>query len=212
MPRPSNREHLLDCAEELYAAHGVGGVSLRAIQAAAGLSVGSLRYHFKTEAELVAAVMERRIEPLMARHEQLLEAVAANPDPSTGEVLGALIRPLVELLQAEPERGRRYLTLMHRLQVGHHTAPAFVARWPDFAERAEALLKKSLPHLPHRVIAFRVDLAWETILGSLSRAADLSAPDLESYAGALIDYLSGALEAPQTTPGPSRKTIQRARA
>ena len=125
MPRPSNREHLLDCAEELYAAHGVGGVALRAIQAAAGLSVGSLRYHFKTEAELVAAVMERRIEPLMARHEQLLEAVAANPDPSTGEVLGALIRPLVELLHAEPERGRRYLTLMHRLQVGRPSGPHF---------------------------------------------------------------------------------------
>ena len=135
MPRPSNREHLLDCAEELYAAHGVGGVSLRAIQAAAGLSVGSLRYHFKTEDDLVAAVMERRVEPLMTRLEQLLEAVAANPDPSTSAVLGALVRPLVELLHAEPERGRRYLKLMHRLQLGHHTGPVFFARWPDLAER-----------------------------------------------------------------------------
>ena len=56
MPRPSNREHLLDCAEELYAAQGVGAVSLRTIQAAAGLSVGSLRYHFKTEADLNAFI------------------------------------------------------------------------------------------------------------------------------------------------------------
>ena len=198
MPRPSNREHLLDCAEELFAAHGVGGVSLRAIQAAAGLSVGSLRYHFKTEAELVAAVMERRLEPLMARHEMFLEAVASDPDPSTREVLGALIQPLVELLQAEPEQGRRYLTLMHRLHVGHHTAPVLLARWPDFAERTEGLLKKSLPHLTRDVIEFRFDLAWETILGSLARAADLSAPDLENHVGALVDYLSGALEAPET--------------
>jgi AcrR family transcriptional regulator len=198
MPRPSNREHLLDCAEELFATHGVGGVSLRAIQAAAGLSVGSLRYHFKTEADLVSAVMERRLEPLMARHEMLLDAVASNPAPSTGEVLGALIQPLVELLLGEPERGRRFLTLMHRLQVGRHTAPVLTARWPEFAERTERLLKKSLPHLPRRAIAFRFDLAWETILASLARAADLSAPDLENCVDALIDYLSGALEAPQT--------------
>lgn len=199
MSRPSNREKLLDCAEELLAMHGVGGVSLRAIQAAAGLSVGSLRYHFKTESDLVAAVMERRLEPLMGRHEAYLDAVASNPDPSTGEVLGAFIRPLVELLLSEPERGRRYLILMHRLQLGHHTAPVFTARWPDFAERAQGLLRKSLPHLSDAALEFRSDLAWETILGSLARTAELSTRDLEDHVCALIDYLSGALEAPQTS-------------
>lgn len=197
MPRPSNRERLLDCAEELFASHGVGGVSLRTIQAAAGLSVGSLRYHFKTESDLVAAVMERRLEPIMARHEKLLEAVAANPDPSTGEVLGALFQPLVELLLEEPERGRRYLTLMHRLQVGRHTEAAFIARWPEFAERTHGLLRKSLPHLRDETLAFRFDLAWDTMLGSLAGVEDLSKPALEYHVGALIDYLSAALEAPQ---------------
>ena len=199
MPRPSNREHLLDCAEKLYATHGVGAVSLRTIQAAAGLSVGSLRYHFKTEAVLVAAVMERRVKPLMARHEVLLEAVASNPDPSVEELIGAWVRPLVQLLNAEPERGQRYLTLMHRLQVGHHTGPVFLARWPDFAERFESLFKKALPHLSRAVLEFRVELASETILGSLAGASNLSAPDLDNHVVALIDYLSGALEAPQTT-------------
>jgi AcrR family transcriptional regulator len=198
MPRPSSREKLLDCAENLFATHGVGGVSLRMIQAAAGLSVGSLRYHFKSEAELVTAVMERRVGPLMARHETLLEALAANPSPSTAEILRALIQPLIELLHSQPERGRRYLTLMHRLQVGHHTAPVFIARWPDFAERTEGLLKKSLPHLSDASIAFRVALVWETILGSLAGAASLSEKGLEGHEVELINYLTGALEAPQT--------------
>ena len=122
MPRPSNREHLLDCAEKLYATHGVGAVSLRTIQAAAGLSVGSLRYHFKTEAVLVAAVMERRVKPLMARHEVLLEAVASNPDPSVEELLGAWVRPLVELLNAEPERGHERLRRAVNTDRLHSTA------------------------------------------------------------------------------------------
>ena len=198
MPRPSNRTHLLDCAEELYATHGVGGVSLRTIQAAAGLSAGSLRYHFKTEDGLVAAVIERRLAFLVARHEQLLETVASKPDPSAAEVLGSQIRPLVELLQAEPEQGRRYLTLMHRLQVGHHTAPVLLERWPDFAKRTEGLYKKALPHLSSSDLEFRVNLAWETILGSLARATVLSAIELEKHVDRLIDYLAGALEAPQT--------------
>jgi AcrR family transcriptional regulator len=38
MGRPSTREKLLDCAEELFAEHGLEGVSLRAINAQAGLS------------------------------------------------------------------------------------------------------------------------------------------------------------------------------
>lgn len=124
MPRSSNRDRLLGCAEELHASRGVGGVSLRAIQAAAGLSVGSLRYHFETEAD-------------------------------------------------------------------------FVARCPDFTERAEDLFKKSLPHLPKRVVAFRVDLAWETILGSLARAVDLSALDPDEDVAGLIDYLA------DTRPNPN---------
>lgn len=114
---------------------------MRTIQSAAGLSVGSLQYHFKTEAELVAAVMERRIEPLMERHEKELESLASKAGPSTAEILTALIGHLVGLLVDEPERGARYLSLMHRLQLGHHTEAVFVARWPEFAEGTQGLLK-----------------------------------------------------------------------
>jgi hypothetical protein len=134
----------------------------------------------------------------MERHEKHLEAIRSKQDPSTGDVLEALIRPLVDLLISEPERGQRYLTLMHRLQLGHYTAPVFLARWPDFAENIHGLLKQSLPHLEDATLELRFDLAWETLLGSLARAAELSIRDLEEQVSELIDYLSGALEAPQT--------------
>jgi hypothetical protein len=60
------------------------------------------------------------------------------------------------------------------------------------------LLKKSLPHLSDASIAFRVALVWETILGSLAGAASLSEKGLEGHEVELINYLTGALEAPQT--------------
>ena len=160
MPRPSSREKLLDSAEELFAAHAVGSVSMRAIQSAAGLSVGSLQYHFKTEAELVAAVMERRLSPMIERHEKELEAVASKVDPSSEEVIGALIRPLVELLVSDRDRGHRYLTLMHRLQLGHHTEQVFLTRWPEFAKTTQSLLEQVLPHVAEPTLALRFDLAW----------------------------------------------------
>lgn len=204
MPRPSSREKLLDSAEELFAAHGVGSVSMRAIQSAAGLSVGSLQYHFKTEAELVTAVIERRLSPMIERHEKELEAVASKVDPSSEEVIGALIRPLVELLVSDRDRGHRYLTLMHRLQLGHHTEQVFLTRWPEFAKTTQSLLKQALPHVAEPTLSLRFDLAWETMLGSLARASDLSPSELENHVLELIDYLSGAFAAPQTSKRPSR--------
>jgi hypothetical protein len=77
-----------------------------------------------------------------------------------------------------------------------------MARWPDFAARSETLFKKSLPQLSDDEVAFRVDLAWETILGRLARLPELATPDLEQHVTGLIDYLTGALEAPQTAAQP----------
>ena len=204
MPRPSSREKLFDSAEELFAAHGVGGASMRAIQSAAGLSVGSLQYHFKTEAELVAAVMERRLSTMIERHEKELEAIASKVDPSAEEVIGALIRPLVQLLVSDRDRGHHYLTLMHSLQLEHHTEPVFLARWPEFAKTTHSLLKQALPHVAEPTLALRFGLAWETVLGSLARASGLWPSELENHVSELIDYLSGALAAPQTNKRPRR--------
>jgi len=153
MPRPSNRELILDVAETLYAEYGVGRVSLRTIQAAAGLSVGSLRYHFESEEALI-----------------------------------------------EPESGRRYLMLMHRLHTGDYTTPIIFARWPDFAERASNLFRKSLPDLPDSILRFRSDLAWGTILESLAKWKGTSVRDLERQIVFLLDYLAGAMVAVETSP------------
>ena len=57
MPRPSTREKLLDCAEELFAEHGLEGVSLRTINAEAGLSPAALHYHFGTKDRLVEVLL-----------------------------------------------------------------------------------------------------------------------------------------------------------
>ena len=46
MGRPSTRENLLDCAEELFGRHGLEWFSLRTINTKAGLSPAALHFHF----------------------------------------------------------------------------------------------------------------------------------------------------------------------
>jgi len=100
MGRPSARAALLDTAERLFAEHGLQGISLRSINAEAGLSSAALHYHFGSKGALVEALLERNMPALMRRRGELLGALDALPrPPTTREVLSALLEPQVELLE-----------------------------------------------------------------------------------------------------------------
>src|SRR5262245_22442952 len=61
------RTKLLDTAERLFAERGITGVSLREITEAAGQRNASVvQYHFGSRAGLVAAVLDRHMEPVDA--------------------------------------------------------------------------------------------------------------------------------------------------
>ena len=150
MGRPSARDKLLDCAERLFAEHGLEGVSLRAINAEAGLSPAALHYHFGTQQALVEALLDRQMPALMERRRRLLDALDDRPEPpTTRDVLSALIRPQVELLAEGGESGLRYMRLIHRLQADGDLDPQFVMeRWPGGVDRLVPLLRKASPSLP----------------------------------------------------------------
>ena len=117
MPRPSARDRILDCAESLFAEHGLGGTSLRAINAEAGLSPAALHYHFRTQDALVDALLERHMGTLMEERRLLLDALEDRDDPpGVREVVQALLQPMVGLLATPGDAGRRYLRLLYRLQ------------------------------------------------------------------------------------------------
>ena len=108
----------------LFAEHGLRGVSLRAINADAGLSPAALHYHFGTRQALVDALLERRMDELMLRRREILDSLeteAGHPTPRG--VLDALLRRMVELLAQEDEAGRRYVRLLARLQAFHTATP-----------------------------------------------------------------------------------------
>jgi len=200
MGRPSAREKLLDCAERLFAEHGLEGVSLRAINAEAGLSPAALHYHFGTQKALVEALLERQMPALMERRRRLLDALEDRPEPPpTREVLDALLRPQVELLAEGGEPGLRYLRLIHRLQADGDLDQHFVVeRWPGGVERLVPLLCEANPSLPLPVIELRLGLAIAAMLRSLANGFAPMGGGLEVQVSALLDFLTGGFEAPVT--------------
>ena len=197
MGRPSTREKLLDCAERLFAEHGLEGVSLRTINSEAGLSPAALHYHFGSKAALLEAILERTMPPLMERRRLLLDELSASESvPTTREVLNALIRPLVDLLARGDASGPTYLRLIHRLQADRDLDQQFVIeRWPGGVDRLLPLLRDANPGIPLPVIQFRLELVIEAMLRSLSREHSPDQGDLESHLSSLLDFLTAGVEA-----------------
>jgi AcrR family transcriptional regulator len=215
MPRPSARARILDCAEQLFAEHGVAGVSLRAINAEAELSPAALHYHFGTKQLLVEALLDRRMSELMERRQQILDDLEAEPTPpSAGRVIGALIDPLAEFLARENEAGPRYLRFLARLRADGDLDEAYVlSHYRSGVQRIDPLLQNALPDLPVALVRLRLALAVELILpaladwGALAQAGQLdsSALSLEAYVAQLTDFIAGALDAPVHDPSPSTR-------
>ncbi len=80
---PSRRTQLLDAAIRVIAAHGLRGLTHRAVQQEAGLPHGSVTYYFKTRDQLVFGVIDRLTELERAQAgavaEELLRAMAVQP-------------------------------------------------------------------------------------------------------------------------------------
>ena len=204
MGRPSTRDKLLDCAEDLFGRHGLEGVSLRTINAEAGLSPAALHYHFGSKQLLLEALLERRMPALMERRGRLLDELAAREQgPATRDVLATLVIPLVDLVAEGGENGRRYLRLIHRLQADRNLDPQFVIdRWPGGVAQLVPLLRAANPSLPKAIVEFRLSLAIELMLQSLAHGAPPAGEDFESHVASLLDFLTGGFlaAAPGETP------------
>ncbi|WP_436786897.1 TetR/AcrR family transcriptional regulator [Yinghuangia sp. YIM S10712] len=82
-PPPSRRVQLLDAAIRVIAAHGLRGLTHRAVQQEAGLPHGSVTYYFKTRDQLVFGVIDRLTELERAQAgevaDELLRTMAVHP-------------------------------------------------------------------------------------------------------------------------------------
>lgn len=164
------RELVLDTAERLFAEQGVEAVSLRAINAAAGVSPSVLHYHFGNRDTLVIAVIKRRMPRLMEQRLALLTPLIETDQPKLQSIIEALVLPLAEFVLDGGEAGQRYIRFMARLyadrsplleQVSQRYIHSITSHFPK-------LIKITCPHLSHDAISWRLNMANHCSLQTLA--------------------------------------------
>ena len=197
----STKTQLLDVAEQLFLARGLG-VSVRDITDAAGQNGAAIHYYFGSRDGLLGAVIARRAGDLAARRRVALDALRAAPEPPTArDVVRALVFAYVGLVDADGPDAQRWIDLMHALWLDRSPALAFWAQFADDERDWERLARGALSALPKAVFDARFNLAIETIIIGLRTpsptpgATDVKLPGaLRARAELLVDFVVAGLE------------------
>lgn len=169
------RDLILDAAEKLFAEQGVQAVSLRAVNAAAGVSAGVLHYHFGHREALVEALIDRRMGLLMAHRQALLAPLTKQANPGIDAIIEALVHPLADFVLNGGDAGQRYVQLIAHLYSDRSAALDKVSRLyiEDTTAYFPVLLQRACPQLSVTSINWRLAAANNAMLYTL---AELHAP------------------------------------
>lgn len=201
------RTRLLSQAEKLFADAGTEGVSLRGVARAAGVSPALVHYHFGSREALVEAVVLRRLGPIQKRRVAMLEALRERSEaPGVREVLEVLVVPVAEVAARRGRAGRAYLKLLSRLLSDHRgfTVELVMAHFGEPLRAVGDLLAAALPGLSRELIGRRLTLGVQLSLATLAdpqpfaAAGDEPPADAHELAELLLDFLTGALAAPDS--------------
>ena len=130
--RAKARQALVDAAMRLFAEHGVEQVPIARVAAAAGLSKGLVYHYFASKAELVEAVLAKRLADVAA----VMGEVPA--DLPAAARLRAFADAMVEQVRADPAGYRLLLRALTHPEGGEAIRAAVHARRDAYEERAAA--------------------------------------------------------------------------
>ena len=173
-PLPTDtRERLLDAAENLFAANGLEGVSVRAITTRAQANLAAIGYHFGSKDALIQEVIRRRYNWLSSvRMERLghLEAKADSEVPSLEDVIDVLLLPVLNPFPDRPVDSARYRQFFSRV---YSESPQFqksiqIKGFRKTTERLVALLRRALPHLSDEDIYWRLHFSAGPLVSTLT--------------------------------------------
>lgn len=192
---PGARERLLDAAERLFLVSGCDAVSVRAINAAAGMNPAAVHYHFGSREQLIEALLESRLVPLWERS---LAEIPQQPR-AAAELVEMMVAPLTAL--AKHRLGRLHLHLLARVVLGDHR-PEWTARWFGLTPWA-GMLRAACPELTVREAKQRWALAFQLILQAFGAPQSARAPATGPSAAAvrrLCAFIAAGLTAPVVRP------------
>lgn len=204
------RDQIIRAAEELFAARGIDGVSLREINREAGQSnTGAVQYHFGDREGLVTAIITKHRRDTEPRRHALLDMYEDAGVPDMRALASALVSPAAAKL-ADPDGGRAYL----QLSAEFYTRPSRMPnRGPtmkpnDSIIRWHSLLDPLVPAEERAVLHTRYPAIRFAFVELARRAAGDPREDDRLFTSHLTDLVTAVLSATPSAPT-SRLLTQR---
>lgn len=165
-PVASTKERILSAAETLFAQRGFDGASLRELTSIAGVNLAAVNYHFGSKDKLIEQVFKRRLDALNQQRLAALSAVQQRDDHGLSDVLGAFIRPALEL--SHDAGGGLFMRVLARAFAEHDdTLRQFLSdNYGHVIRQFTAEFARLLPHLEKAELYWRIDL----VTGALTHA------------------------------------------
>jgi len=194
------KTRILDAAERIFSQDGFDAASLRTITAAAQVNLAAVNYHFQTKEALFSAVIQRRVQPVNERRIEMLESIAGKP--TVEKVLGAFLRPLLELNSGEPGVIRPLMARLYGVPRELHTR-IIEENFGPLLRRFVDALAEAIPGAPHEELQWRMffligamaqSMAWGSIISKFMRT-DANADDFEELVDRLISFGAAGIKA-----------------
>ncbi|MFN8626944.1 MAG: TetR/AcrR family transcriptional regulator [Candidatus Binatia bacterium] len=190
------REALMDAAEKLFASDGIEGVSIRSINAAAGLAPVAVHYHFGTKDRLLEAVILRRGRAVAQRARELIDAMEAEGKPPSAAGLVRLATvPYCELLTRDPVGGARWLRLLAQLVLAEDPRLSRLNAGPrGLDERIDRFVRWALPDVPKPLLEMAWRIAFSIVMLMLGNSEARIARRGDGGRRASTDYINTLVE------------------
>lgn len=211
------RDQILDAAEAAFANAGFEGASMRQIVQEAGVNLATVYYHFGSKEGLMAAVFQRRFEPLRNEHRELLkqlEQEAGGKPLPIERILEAMLTPPLRLASSATRQSRAVLRLIGRIvnEPNPQTQQLLRTQHHKIREAYLAAMRRSVPHLPEADLQWRFEFVWgalafvlcnpgklETMTGGLCNPADT-----QTVLKQMIRFFAAGFQAPASACKPPK--------
>lgn len=148
----ATRTRVFDAAEEVFAARGFDGATIRDIAAAAGEPVGTIHHHGGGKEALFHRTVARRAEALARVRLEALDRLRSEGALTLESLLAAFMRPFFDLSQSEP-RWRDYARLVAFVSADDRWRAISAEYFDPTAEVFITALRGLLPDVARKQIA-----------------------------------------------------------
>ncbi|MDV6286925.1 TetR/AcrR family transcriptional regulator [Rhodococcus jostii] len=193
----ATRRALIDAATKLFASEGVEKVSIRAINAEAGLGAASAHYHFGSkDAILDAVLIDAGADVLAHIHALTTAMVDSGATPNAKQIVNLLAIPYRKYLGEDPDKGVRWLTICGQLSLAND--PRLFPVEDDTAKLLRKLLERAYPHADDNSLELNWSLTVNTLIVMAARWSDASGAQSRALSDekfdVLVDFVAGGLE------------------